>query len=88
MSFEDFLVGLRARHPDWFGLPAPNAGGCDSSPVATPKATEPEKPENVPRTPGFDPATAVLDKQSQAAGDDWDAADVVETEQTENWWDL
>lgn len=74
MSFDDFLVGLRARHPDWFGLPATNAGGCDFSPVVPPKAPEPEKPVNVALTPGFGPAPAVLDRQSQAAGDDSEEA--------------
>jgi len=77
VNFDDFLVGLRSRHPDWF---AANAQNRPQEPVAVKKAPEVVKLENVPQTPPKPPAADAVDEG-------WDAAELVESEETE-WWNL
>ena len=77
MNFDDFLVGLRSRHPDWFTA---NAQNRPQEPVAVKKAPEVVKLENVPQTPPKPPAADAVDEG-------WDAAELVESEETE-WWNL
>lgn len=89
MSWDEFLARFQERHPEWFGdvyRTTQNAGGFDLSPVSPPKAPRPEKHENEPMTPRTGPGVAILDRQSQAAGDDWDAAEVVEVGADEPEW--
>lgn len=72
MSFEDFMAEFIQRHPDWFG--------SDFKHVSTVKA--PMVKEAV-KAPEIKPQVA----KEVVMEEDWDAAEVVEVEESENWWD-
>ena len=77
MNFDEFIAALKARRPEWF---AANAQNRPQEPVAVKKAPEVVKMENVPQTPPKPPAAVAVDEG-------WDAAELVESEETE-WWNL
>lgn len=85
MSFEDFLVGFKSRHADWFGERpgvnqtvnhSPNRLVNDQT-LPMPKVVE--KTEHTPVPVRLDD---VQDRMSKAAGDDLDDWDGWEPEST------
>lgn len=72
MSFEDFMEQFKKRHPKDYGL---DSGGS----VAV-KAPMVKIAEKAPEKAGYVAPVAVVDEV-------WDAAEVVEVEESENWWD-
>ena len=72
MSWEDFLAEFKKRHPKEYGL---DSGGSVAvkAPMSKVEVKSPQKPVSVP-------TAAVVEE-------DWDAAEVVEVEESENWWD-
>ena len=77
MTWDEFIAALKARRPEWF---AANAQNRPQEPAAVKKAPEVVKMENVPQTPPKPPAAVAVDEG-------WDAAELVESEETE-WWNL
>lgn len=77
MNFDEFIAALKARRPEWF---AANAQNRPQEPVAVKKAPEVVKMENVSQTTPKPPAADAVDEG-------WDAAELVESEETE-WWNL
>ncbi|MBK7546224.1 MAG: hypothetical protein IPI56_10870 [Elusimicrobia bacterium] len=77
MNFDEFIAALKARRPEWF---AANAQNRPQEPAAVKKAPEAVKVENVPQTTPKPPAADAVDEG-------WDAAELVESEETE-WWNL
>lgn len=71
-SFEDFLEAFKKRHPKDYGL--------DSGRFVAVKATMPKVEVKAPEIKPQVAKEVVLE-------DDWDAAEVVEVEESENWWD-
>lgn len=71
-SFEDFLEAFKKRHPKDYGL---DSGRFVAVNAPMPKV-EVKAPEIKPQVA----KEVVLE-------DDWDAAEVVEVEESENWWD-
>ena len=71
-SFEDFLAEFIKRHPKDYGLDS-----CGSVAV---KAPMPKVEVKAPLAPVSVPRAVVVEE-------DWDAAEVVEVEESENWWD-
>lgn len=72
MSFEDFLAEFKKRHPKEYGL--------DSGRSVAVKAPMPKVEEKAPE---IKPPVA----KEVVVEEDWDAAEVVEVEESENWWD-
>lgn len=72
MSFEDFLEQFKKRHAKDFGL--------DSGRSVAVKAPMPKVDVKVPEIKTKVAKEVILE-------DDWDAAEVVEVEESENWWD-
>lgn len=72
MSFEDFLVEFKKRHPKEYRL--------DSGRSVSVKA---HMPKVELKAPEINPQVA----KEVVLEDDWDAAEVVEVEESENWWD-
>ena len=72
MSFEDFMEQFKKRHPKEFGLDSVGSVAV-KAPMAKVVVKAPPAPVSVP--------TAVVVEE------DWDAAEVVEAEESENWWD-
>lgn len=70
-SFEDFMAGFMAKHPNWFG--------SDSRPVQAVKA--PMVKEAV-KAPEIKPQAA----KEAVVEEDWDSAEVVEVEEETEWW--
>ncbi len=72
MSFEDFIEQFKKRHPKEYGL---DSGGSVAvkAPMAKVVVKAAPAPVSVPKA-------AVVEE-------DWDAAEVVEVEESENWWD-
>ncbi len=68
-SFEDFMAGFMAKHPNWFG--------SDFRPVQAVKAPIKEAVK-APVLPVPVRLDAVPDRMSEAAGDEWDAIDYTE----------
>ncbi len=71
-SFEDFMAGFMAKHPNWFG--------SDFRPVQAVKAP---MVKEAAKAPEIKPQVA----KKAVVEEDWDAAEVVEVEEPENWWD-
>ncbi len=71
-SFEDFIEQFKKRHPKEYGL---DSGG--SVAVKAPMAKVAVK------APEIKPEVA----KEAVVEEDWDAAEVVEAEESENWWD-
>ena len=71
-SFEDFLAEFIKRHPKDYGLDS-----CGSVAVKAPM------PKVELKAPEIKPQVA----KEVVLEDDWDAAEVVEVEESENWWD-
>lgn len=71
-SFEDFIEQFKKRHPKEYGL---DSGGSVAvkAPMAKVEVKAPPAPVSAPK--------AAVEE------DDWDAAEVVEAEESENWWD-
>lgn len=70
-SFEDFMAGFMAKHPNWFG--------SDSRPLQVVKA--PMVKEAV-KAPEIKPKVA----KEAVVEECWDAAEVVEVEEETEWW--
>lgn len=70
-SFEDFMEQFKKRHAKDYGL----SGG--SVAVKAPMA------KVVVKAPEIKPEVA----KAAVVEEDWDAAEVVEAEESENWWD-
>ncbi len=64
-SFEDFMAGFMAKHPNWFG--------SDFRPVQAVKAPMVKEAVKAPVLPVPVRLDAVPDRMSEAAGDDWDS---------------
>ena len=72
MSWEDFLAEFKKRHPKEYGLDSGRSMAVNAPmPKVEVKAT------------GSTPQVA----KEVVLEDDWDAAEVVEVEESENWWD-
>lgn len=72
MSWEDFLAEFKKRHPKEYGLDSGRSMAVNAPmPKVEVKAT------------GIKPQVA----KEVVLEDDWDAAEVVEVEESENWWD-
>jgi len=71
MRFEDFMEAFKKRHPEAYGLDSGR-----SVAVKAPMVKVEEKK-----------APAPVSVPTVAAVDDWDAAEEVEVEESENWWD-
>ena len=71
-SFEDFLEAFKKRHPKEYGL--------DSGRYVAVKAPMAKVEEKNAPAPVSVPMAVVVEE-------DWDAAEVVEVEESENWWD-
>lgn len=72
MEFEEFLKNFKASHPDWFQ--------SDSRPVQAVKAPMVKEAAKAPEIKPQAAKEAVVEE-------DWDAAEVVDVEEAENWWD-
>lgn len=72
-SFEDFMAGFMAKHPNWFG--------SDSRPLQAVKAPMAKIAVKAPEIKPHVAKEAVLEEA-------WDAAEVVEVEENEEWWNL
>ena len=70
-SFEDFMAGFMAKHPNWFG--------SDSRPVQAVKA--PMVKEAV-KAPEIKPQVA----KEAFVEEGWDAAEVVDEDEPTEWW--
>jgi hypothetical protein len=87
VSFDDFIADFKERHPVWFNGPAgivPNAKGRDSGDSW---GNGPLVQKSFNLTPILPPNAAILDRQSQAAGDGDDEWDGVEVEAVEFYED-
>lgn len=75
-SFEDFIEQFKKRHAKEY------AGERQATPqtVAHSPIHSPTKLVNAPEKPVPVPKAAVVEE-------DWDAAEVVEAEESGNWWD-
>jgi len=73
VSFEDFLEEFKKRHPKEYGL--------DSGRSVAVKAPMPKVEEKAPGIKSQVAKDTVLEE-------DWDAAEVVEVEEKEEWWNL
>lgn len=71
-SFDDFMEQFKKRHPKDFGL--------DSGRSVAVKAPMVKVEEKNAPAPVSVPMAVVVEE-------DWDAAEVVEVEESENWWD-
>lgn len=71
-SFEDFMERFKKRHPKEYGL---DSGGSVAVKAPIDKVDVKAAP-----APVFVPKAAVVE-------DGWDEAEVVEVEESENWWD-
>ena len=72
MSWDDFLEAFKKRHPKDYGL---DSGGSVAVKAPMVKVAVKDLP-----APVSVPKAVVVDE-------DWDAAEVVEVEESENWWD-
>lgn len=73
-SFDDFMEQFKKRHPKEYGLDSGR-----SVAVKAPMVKVEEK--NAPAPVSVSVPMAVVVEE------DWDAAEVVEVEESENWWD-
>lgn len=73
MSWEDFLAEFKKRHPKEYGL--------DSGRSVAVKAPMPKVEEKAPEIKPQVAKDTVLEEA-------WDAAEVVEVEENEEWWNL
>jgi len=71
-SFDDFMEQFKKRHPKEYGL--------DSGRYVAVKAPMAKVEEKNAPAPVSVPMAVVVEE-------DWDAAEVVEVEESENWWD-
>lgn len=72
MSWEDFLAEFKKRHPKDYGLDSGRSVAV-KAPMVKVAVKDLPAPVSVPKA-------VVVDE-------DWDAAEVVEVEESENWWD-
>jgi len=91
MSFEDFMAGFKEKHPAWFaGNPGNTQNNIESRRII-PKladlggsvAVKAPMVKEAVKAPEIKPPVA----KEVVVEDDWDAAEVVEVEESSNWWD-
>lgn len=70
MSFEDFLAEFKKRHPKEYGI--------DSGGAVVVKAQMPKVEEKATEIKPQVAKEVVIDRMSQAAGEDWDSIEYTE----------